>query len=391
MRVERWRTVRDTNETGDWRLNNLRNTNHITRIILKAILLFLILNLLFAGIRPYPFLGSLSLYNTLFPGRQRLPYGETPAQSYNLSLNNLPAMFASHTLSQPKAEDEFRVILLGDSGIWGWFLENEETVAGQLNKMGLESNDGQQIKVYNLGYPIMSLSKDVLLLNEAMAYDPDLIIWPITLQSLLPDKQLIHPILQNNPQQMRQLINVYDLKIDPNDPRFVDPTFLESTIVGQRRNLADLLRLQQFGLSWAATNIDQAIPDEIPLRKSDFDKEISWQSYHEPTTLTANDLAFDALTAGIAIAGNVPILIINEPIFISDGQNSNLHYNAWYPRWAYDQYRTLLAQQAAANNWQFLDLWNAIPADEFTDSPVHLTPKGTQIFAQKLLALFAEQ
>ena len=361
-----------------------RITHHALRIIIKATILFVLLNLLFAAIRPLPFLGSLSLYNSIFPGRERLPYGENPAESYNLSLNNLPAMFASHTISQPKAEDEFRVILLGDSGIWGWFLKNEDTLANQLNGMGIETADGKQIKVYNLGYPIMSLSKDVLILSEAMKYDPDLIIWPVTLESFVPEKQLIHPILQNNPEQMRQLITEYDLNIDPNDPRFVDPTFLENSIVGQRRSLADLLRLQQVGFSWAATGVDQAIPAEITLRKSNFDEDISWQSYDEPTTLTADDLAFDAFHAGIAIAGDTPVLLINEPIFISDGENSDLHYNAWYPRWVYDQYRDLLSQEATTNNWQLLDLWDAIPLTEFTDSPVHLTPSGSKLFTQQL-------
>jgi hypothetical protein len=77
-------------------------------------------------------------------------------------------------------------------------------------------------------------------------------------------------------------------------------------------------------------------------------------------------------------------LIVNEPIFISDGENSDLRYNLWYPRWAYDSYRQLY--QAAAENldWHFLDLWNSIDSDEFTDSPVHLTPTGTQYLAEQL-------
>lgn len=359
-------------------------THHASRIILKAAVLFIILNALFAVLRPLPFLGSLSLYNSVFPGRERLPYGENPAESYNLSLNNLPAMFASHTISQPKAEDEFRVILIGDSGTWGWFLENEDTLAGQLNGMGLVEENGRRLKVYNLGYPIMSLSKDVLLLKEAMTYDPDLILWPVTLESFVPERQLAHPLLQNNPEQMRHLITDYDLNINPNDPRFVETNFLASTIVGQRRSLADLLRLQQLGMAWAATGVDQAIPAEIPLRTSDFDTDISWQGFAEPTELTSDDLAFDAITAGTAVAGDVPVLLINEPIYISDGENSDLHYNAWYPRWAYDQYRSLLSAQAAQHNWHFLDLWDAIPPAEFTDSPVHLTPAGTRLFAEKI-------
>ncbi len=356
----------------------------IGRILLKAAVLFLALNLLFAWLRPSDALGRLTLYNWFLPGRERLPYGENPAEANNLSLNNLPAMFASHRVSQPKAANEFRVFILGDSGMWGWFLENEDTLAGQLNGMDLTAADGRILHFYNLGYPIMSLSKDLLLLDAAMQYDPDLIIWPVTLESFPPQKQLDHPILQNNPERMRRLIETYDLPLDANDSRFVDPDFLESTIVGQRRPLADLLRLQQVGFAWAATGIDQAIPAEIPRRKSDFDEDLSWQNYDQPVTLAADDLAFDLLATGAQMAGDVPILLVNEPIFISDGENSDLRYNAWYPRWAYDQYRDLLSEEAAAQNQPLLDLWDAIPPAEFTDSPVHLTPAGTQMLAELL-------
>ena len=41
---------------------------------------------------------------------------------------------------------------------------------------------------------------------------------------------------------------------DPDDRRFVEPGFLERTIAGQRRALADLIRLQLYGFSWAATS-----------------------------------------------------------------------------------------------------------------------------------------
>lgn len=369
----------------------MQNWRVMGRIVLKAAFLLVIVNLLFAvvwretavGSLP-PFPGSLSLYNHLFPGRERLPYGENPAESYNLSLNSLPTLFSSHQLHQPKAADEFRVILLGDSGIWGWFLPNDETLAGQLNAMGIKVADGRHLTVYNLGYPLMSLSKDLLLLDEAMRYDPDLILWPVTLESFAPQKQLDHPILQHNPARLRPLITTYNLHLDADDPRFVEPDFWHSSLIGQRRALADWLRLQQVGVAWAATGIDQAIPAEIPLRQSDFAADVSWQTLATETTLTSDDLAFDVLAAGLQRAGDVPVLIINEPIFISEGENSHLRYNLWYPRWAYDQYRALLAQTMLAAERPYLDLWDAVPAAEFTDSPVHLTPAGTAIFAAHL-------
>ena len=64
-------------------------------------------------------IGQFSLYNQVVPGRERLPFGENPAEAYNLSTFQLEAMFASHQVTQAKADDEFRVIVIGDSSVLG--------------------------------------------------------------------------------------------------------------------------------------------------------------------------------------------------------------------------------------------------------------------------------
>ncbi len=372
-------------------MNNQSGINwyFILRVVVKAAILFVLLNVVFAMLNPMEALGRPSLYNHLLPGRQRLPYGEQIADSYNLSLTNIPAMFASHAISQPKANDEFRVIILGDSGIWGWFLENDETLAGQINRLRITDN-GQRITVYNLGYPIMSLTKDLLILDEVMRYEPDFIIWPVTLESFPREKQLVTPIVQNNGDRIRPFITNYPLNLNPNDAQFVKQNWFDRTIIGQRRNLADLLRLQTVAPAWAATGIDQAIPADIPLRQTDLDADTSWQVFTESTPFTKDDLAFNVLAAGIARAGDVPVLLINEPMFISDGTNSDIRYNSFYPIWAYDLYREMLAETAVTHNWSYLDLWNSIPPEEFTDTPVHLTAVGTEQMANLIMKTIVE-
>ncbi len=177
-------------KSATWRLT--------VRVLLKAAVIFVALNLLFAWAYPLEMLGKASLYNIAWPGRLRLPYGEDPAKSYNLSLYNVPAMLHSHTLMMKKTEDEFRVLVIGDSAAWGWFLQNQDTLVGRLNAGGY-SADGRRLVFYNLGYPVMSLTKDLMLLDAAMARQPDLILWPVTLESFARSRQLDHPLLQNNP------------------------------------------------------------------------------------------------------------------------------------------------------------------------------------------------
>lgn len=356
------------------------------RVLGKALILFILLNLIFALLAPMETLGQVSLYNRVLDGRRRLPYGENSALAYNLSLFNVPAMLASHEVQKAKADDEYRVLLIGDSAGWGWFLENEDSLAGQLNALELRRDDGRRVVVYNLAYPVMSLTKDLMFLDAVKAYDPDLILWPVTLESFPRDKQLFAPIVQQNPDRVRPIIEEYDLLLDTADPRFVDPSFLEQTVVGQRRSLADLIRLQAYGFSWAATGIDQYIPEEITPRRSDFEEDVSWQSFDEPVVFTDEDLAWDVLDAGREMAGEVPLLLVNEPMYISSGENSDLRYNSFYPRWAYDQYRDLLGDKAQDEGWRYLDLWDQIPPEEFTDTPVHLTPKGSRQLAELIAA-----
>lgn len=367
--------------------NNLRLARNVA---IKGVLLFVIANLIFALWYPVDGLGGISAYNVLFPGRPRLPYGDDPQKSYNLSTYNLKAMFASHQISaNPKPADEFRVIVIGDSATWGYLLENEQTLTAYLNQGQVELPDGRQVRFYNLGYPVMSVMKDLLILSNAIRYDPDLIIWPLTLESLPYDKQLSPPLLQNNPEAVRSLIQSYSLNLNADDPGLIQKDFWDRTLVGARRPLADWLRLQIYGIAWAATGIDQHIPEDFKPRLDDLPADPSFHGLGPPH-LEASDLALEVLAAGMELAGDTPVLLINEPMFLSQGANSDIRYNFYYPRWAYDDYRHILQTTCNDRGWRCLDVWEAIPAAEFTNTAVHMTPSGTRQFAELILPVILE-
>src|SRR5215510_9497123 len=129
----------------------MQNKPRLFPVLIKAALLFVLFNFAFIGLHNIP-LGKLSLYNIIFTGRERFPFGET-RESYNLSLFDLDAMFASHILSgTEKTPNEYRVLLIGDSSVWGTLLTPEQTLAGQLNANPI-SACGKTVKAYNLGYP----------------------------------------------------------------------------------------------------------------------------------------------------------------------------------------------------------------------------------------------
>lgn len=354
----------------------------VLRVALKAAALFALCNLVYAAVYPTAWLGRLSLYGAVYPARERLPYaGDDSTRAYNVSVDNLNAMFASHTIARRKAADEFRVLLVGDSATWGWFLEPDETYAAGINAANATLADGRRVVAYNLGYPVLSVTKDLVLLDYARRYEPDMVVWLVTAQSLRDVDERGNPVQTGDPVSAwafdRERLGV---------PAVAPPSWWARTVVGQRRELASLLRLQVYGGVWGATGIDHAIPDEFALRRSDLSASAAWAGFDGPTDLTRDDLALDVLGRGVRLMGDVPVVVVNEPVFISNGANSTIRYNSFYPRWAYDAYRDLLAGLAAEQNWPYYDWWDVLPPDQFTDTPVHVTA----VAAARLSAMLTE-
>ncbi|MEK7439268.1 MAG: hypothetical protein AABZ78_00595 [Chloroflexota bacterium] len=357
-------------------------------VLFRALIFFLVANILFVAFEPLPALSKISAYNIVFNGRQRLPFGETPDKAYNFSLFNLEAMILSHEIAGTKKDsNEYRVIFIGDSSMWGTLLKNDETLSGTINAAKLKTRDGRTVRAFNLGYPSMSLAKDLMILSLVTRYQPDLIVWAFTLESFPRSRQLASPLVANSPAVMRTLINQHSLKLNVDDPQFVNVSWWDKTISGQRRPLADLFRLQMYGVMWTATGIDQYYPEKYQLRADDLQSDVEFYGL-KPPRLNENDLALDVLNAGVAAVGGTPnrvaVVFVNEPIFISAGKNSDARYNFFYPKWAYDDFRLIVETQMKTKNWRYVDVWNMIAPNEFTNSAVHVTPNASRAVAAKV-------
>ena len=281
---------------------------HTLRVFLKAILLFVVLNALYALLEPQ--VGKLSLYNHLIPGRLRFPYEQEPSYyfvGYNAPVyEDFDAMFGAHIISTRKPEDEFRLILLGDSAMWGISVQAQETLSEQINQLPIKTCHGRNVRAYNLGYPMPFLM-------------------PAETYFILPhaDRYL-------------RLSTTYGLAL----PQLAKPVekaaFWKKTIVGQRRHLKNIVLTQALGIPWAATGIDNheglqpatKSPDPDVTNQLDYDGLLPGESYQH-----FESLMLDVLSAGFGIAGDVPVILVNEPIFLAEGRNQHIRYNAIYPRW----------------------------------------------------------
>jgi hypothetical protein len=65
--------------------------------------------------------------------------------------------------------------------------------------------------------------------------------------------------------------------------------------------------------------------------------------------------------------------------------------NQYNPRWAYDQYRQMLLEKSNEEGWNYLDLWNLLPPDEFTNTEFHRSPAGEVYMAKNIMPLILSQ
>jgi hypothetical protein len=348
------------------------------RVLIKALSLFVIINILYALINPQ--VSRFSGYNVIFPGRTRLPFGIS-GDPYTVTVEDVDAMFASHAISMGKTSKEFRVVLIGDSSIWGENLGAYDVISEQWNKLNVQCGN-KTIKTYDLGYPHPSVIKDLVIMDKVAEYDPDLIVWFVTLNTLI--SQRVNPFLIANQERMTKVLDAYDVTFKQGRKLVKKESgFFEKTLVGQRSNLARQIKLQMLGIIWTASGVDTNTlgEDTPPNFKVNDDPH-----YHgmQPPEDIRDMLLFSALTAGHGIAGPIPVLIVNEPIFIANEANGTVRYNVPYPRWAYDQYREAIISQARNAQWNYLDLWNAVPSEYFFDAGLHLSTVGERILIEQI-------
>jgi hypothetical protein len=286
-------------------------------------------------------------------------------------------MFASHVVSNPKAPDEFRVLVLGDSAVWGLQLTPDQTLPEQMDALNLKCGD-KRIRVYNLSFPRSSATKDLMILDKALQYQPDRIVWLITWYTLMPKTRVDHWLVTQNPQEFYRLGRRFDFL-----PKGTTAPTLLDRLSAVNRALLHEARFQLYSLIQAATGVDQIAgpPEQLPTTLT---HETTFEGL-KPPTLHKSQVSLDQVQDFYKLAGSVPVVLVNEPMLIVQGQpNSDVRYNSYYPRWVYDQYRRYLGEDAQQHGWNYLDLWDKFPASYYTDTPLHLNPEGQHLLAEAL-------
>ncbi|HEX2698172.1 MAG TPA: hypothetical protein VHM28_10730 [Anaerolineales bacterium] len=345
------------------------------RVLVKGLMLFALFEYFFFTSAFN--VGSLDVYDALGIQRLRFPTSTYAPEDAALDAGNLDAMFASHIVSQPKAANEFRVMVFGDSAMWGIGETPDQTLPGQLGAIGLTCDD-KIVHVYNLSYPRSSATKDLMILDKALQYQPDLIVWVLTLYTLMPKTRVDHWLVTQNPDEFYELGSGFGFLPKDYEP----PTELDK-ILAKQRALFRTVRYELYSLVNLAVGVDQIQGDyeDVP---TDLSADLAFEGLYPPA-IKPSQLSIDQVKDFYTLADTTPVILVNEPIMVLKNKtNSDVRYNFYYPRWVYDQYRQYLGEAAEQNNWDYLDLWDTFPSESFTNTPLHLNPAGERKLAEMI-------
>jgi hypothetical protein len=345
------------------------------RILLKTFALFVAANLIYLALSPLPALSQVTVHNTIIPGRMRMQAANsaTGDTGYGRATTNIDLMLATHELaSAEKAADEYRVLLLGDSAAWGYLLADHETLAAQINAQNRAMMDGRRIRAFNMALPGVQTTSDLLFMQRFGPYAPDLVVWLITPEAFRRAAQKDNALVCGHLERIQAILSRYDDRVDGCSSAPADSLF-RRTLVGERRDLAMIVHTQIDGLLWAATGIDHNVLKPRTLART-VEAAANWWELPGPT-LRDEDLLLNTMDAAKDLTGGA-LLVINEPILILNGPNTDVRYNKEYPRWAFDQGTAMIEARAAALQIPFVNLWDAVPADQFTDHELHYTKES---------------
>jgi hypothetical protein len=256
----------------------------------------------------------------------------------------------------------------------------------QINRLHIKTCDGREVRAYNLAYPFSSATRDLLILDKAMDYEPDMVFWLITL-STLEAKTVERQFIAPHWERYLRLAKTYELRSSHFPEPIQEPSLWEKTIIGQRKRLKNIAFIQSLGILWGATGIDnhEGLQPQGPPPGTDVDDHIDYEGQLPgESSATSESLMMEVLLAGFDVAGEVPVIVINEPIFVATGANHLIRYNEFYPRWVFDDYRQFMFEWMKQGDYRWLDYWNALPPSDFVDQSFHRSSSGERRFAELL-------
>ena len=362
------------------------------RVLLKAVALLIIFDVLQMALGLSSALDHWPIYRAFTPPTMRLGLAEQIGDPAWWRLN---VLLDAHEIAQPKAPDEYRVVFLGDSSTFCLYCRAGEAIPKDVTDLGM-TIDGKRVRGYNLAYPGPDWLKDILILKHALHYQPDAIVWLVTAKGSsnqpTPAQPDAHLFTRLNADELPELQRRYGFTTWETQQYADAAAWYQSSIWLRGGRLRDWFMLLAQSIRTALLNPGQdqtkqyLLPGEpVTQRPIRFPAEITSDL---PGYGTLPNDRWELLRVGQRMAqeAGVPLLLVNEPIYIAGGPNSDVNYNSDYERAVYDRFRAAMTQFTREHGLPYLDLWNHLPPEEFSNTALHYNLQGNIHVAQEIAA-----
>jgi hypothetical protein len=304
----------------------------------------------------------------------------------------LELLLRQHEVCWRRGNDgEARVFLIGDSGPLGFPGPADQAVAGVLNRRFDET--GVRAHVFNFGLVTTYQLKDALILRLALDYQPDVILYPITLGAFIHVAPVIFPSLSplmdanmvalrefaaGKPAGLGEPLERYRASFAQEPPRGVLwklrqlGTLVRSAVRHYAKALTRLLTGEEQKLIAAA---DKGWYDCARTKQQEQKHFVGWQSW--------NVLAW---LEQVSRERGIPVLLVNWPT-----QRVPLGecYNPHHTRTAIEEWDVWLRNEAAARGLTYLDLREMLGSGDFVDTR-HIMPHAHRKVAEALAPTLEE-
>jgi hypothetical protein len=319
----------------------------------------------------------------VFDGGQRI-HPQTPSVFW------LELLLRQHELCwrTPARPDELRVVLAGNSAIYGFPLPVEKSIAFLLNRDFAAR--GVPAHVYNLAYVTTYQLKDAVILHEALDYEPDVIVYPLTLSEFhhvapilwaglselfVSNRDTVASFRADPPAGLGEPFRAYRAEYEPRLPR---------RLFMHLRETGTFLRLAvRRNAEWLSERLGSPVPGpptpKMTGRQSRYNCGATKRKFstHFSDWWTWNILAY---LEQIRRSRGVEVVVVNWPVAHEPVADC---YNVRYPANAMARFNAWLRDEAAARGLHYVDLHDLLPSDAFLDS-LHVGADGHRQVAEQL-------
>jgi len=287
--------------------------------------------------------------------------------------------------------DELRIFVYGNSAVFGFPLPVEETLGPLLNRQFPEADIPAHL--FNLGFVAAYQIKDALIIHESLKYQPDVIVYALTLSEFNHVRPEMAKLRTPQPgaEVMRQFIgsNARELAAFAEERPAGLAAALEAyrSLPGSSAHACHFLpgdHLRQLGalvrtaVHLHARSIRTRLFPNHPApqlqtrgRQSRYDCAHTKSEYAQ---LYRRWTDWNVLTylRQIHQTLGIPIVVVNWPVAHEPIDDC---YNVRYPSAALQQFNNWMERETRTRGMYYVNLQTLLPADDFLDS-LHVSARG---------------